>query len=591
MKQLFRRISLKRRLWVSFVMLTVVCISVTGAYVSVFFASEMKTQAATTSQNTLNKTAQVFDERLRNIVVSISTLMMGEPFQRTMRDVQAGNGADYYNRLSQLQTPFAQMMLAEQSIDSVLIHTPIGEFYPTENWRVGEMPFQDTTVAKAIGDYEGRPWNTIWVRGHSDELFSRGREVISLVIKPLFDTLLSGVYVVVNIREDHLLDLIKANLQEGSLKQKLIDRGGTGIFSSTETEGGQARPLQDYIGSSDRGHFEYETASDGVYLVNYAGLGMNPDWVLIGYQSKKQLLAPVAQMRWTILTIMGVCVLLALVLSSMLSELLLKPLFKLRNLMFKVEQSKLDVRFESPFEDEISQVGYKFNRMMDQIGELIEEVKTSEQEKRYSEIKALQAQIDPHFLYNTLNTIYWKSEMEEQQDVSEMIVSLSLLFRLGLNNGKEITTLRQELNHVEQYLKLQTMCYPELFTYEFHCEDEGLLEVPVLKIMLQPLVENSILHAFQELDRPGRLDITAAANGGMLTLAVADNGSGMSPEVLERLRAGMDGGGSSGGYALSNIRARLSLYYGHLADMQLESSPGEGTTVKLVIPMQEVRES
>lgn len=587
---MFRRISLKRRLWVSFVMLTVVCISATGIYVSVFFASEMKTQATMTSQNTLNKTAQVFDERLRNIVVSISTLMMGEPFQRAMRDVQSGNGGEYYNRLSQLQTPFAQMMLTEQSIDSVLIHTPMGEFYPTENWRDVGMPFEDTAVAEAIKEQEGIPWNTIWVRGHDDELFARGKPVISLVIKPLFDMQLPGVYVVVNVREDHLIDLIRANLQEGSLKQSLIDRRGESIFSSS-TEGSGAQPLQDYIGSSDRGHFEYDSPSGGSYLVNYAGLGMNPDWVLIGYQSKKQLLAPVAEMNWTILTIMGVCVLLALVLSSMLSELLLKPLFKLRNLMFKVEQNKLDVRFESPFEDEIGQVGHKFNRMMDQIGELIEEVKTSEREKRYSEIKALQAQIDPHFLYNTLNTIYWKSEMEEQRAVSEMIVSLSLLFRLGLNNGKEITSLRQELNHVEQYLKLQTMCYPELFAYDIQCPDERLLETPVLKIMLQPLVENSILHGLQELDRPGRITIEASSAEGLLVLTVRDNGIGMDAETLNRLLAGIDDGGASGGYALSNVRARLSLYYGYQADIQLESTPGAGTTVRLIIPMQEVREA
>lgn len=591
MKQMFRRISLKRRLWVSFVMLTVVCISATGIYVSVFFASEMKTQASTTSQNTLNKTAQALDERLRNIVVSISTLMMGEPFQRAMRDVQSGNSGEYYNRLSQLQTPFAQMMLTEQSIDSVLIHTPIGEFYPTESWRDMGMPFRDTAVAEAINEQEGSPWNTIWVRGHDDELFARGMPVITLVIKPLFDMQLPGVYVVVNVREDHLLDLIRSNLQEGSLKQSLINREGAGIFSSVEREGGGVHTLQDYIGSSDRGHFEYDSPSGGAYLVNYSGLGMNPDWVLIGYQSKKQLLAPVAEMRWTILTIMGVCVLLALVLSSMLSELLLKPLFKLRNLMFKVEQNKLDVRFESPFEDEIGQVGHKFNRMMDQIGELIEEVKTSEQEKRYSEIKALQAQIDPHFLYNTLNTIYWKSEMEEQQAVSEMIVSLSLLFRLGLNNGKEITSLRQELNHVEQYLKLQTMCYPELFTYDIRCEDESLPELPVLKIMLQPLVENSILHGFQELDRPGRVTIEVASSEGLLTLIVRDNGIGMDAETLNRLRAGIDDGGASGGYALSNVRARLSLYYGYQADIQIESTPGTGTTVRLIIPMQEVSEA
>lgn len=585
MKHLFRKMSLKKRLWVSFVLLTVVCISATGTYVSVFFSREMETQATKTSQDTLNKTAQVFDERLRNIVVSVSTLMMGEPFQRTMRDAQSNNSKEYYNRLSEMQTPFAQMMLAEQSIDSVLVHTPIGDFYPTEARRNKATDFADTSINTMILDTQKR-WSTLWVRGHAEELFSRGNPVISLIIKPLFDMQLPGVYVVVNIREDHLHDLIQAHLQEGSLKQLVVDRSSQGVFSSVAGLPDNDRQLYERIGSNEQGHFEYVSESSSTYLVNYAALDMNPDWVLIGYQSKSRLLAPVRQMRWTIVTIMSACVVLALIMSSMLSELLLKPLFKLRNLMFKVEQNQLDVRFESVFEDEISQVGHKFNRMLEQIGELIEEVKTSEQEKRKSEIKALQAQIDPHFLYNTLNTIYWKSEMEEQQDVSEMIVSLSLLFRLGLNNGKEVTTLRQELDHVSQYLKLQAMCYPDLFQYEMPEVDEKLLDLPVLKIVLQPLVENSILHGFQELPHPGRIRIGAAAEGGLLTLTVTDNGSGMDADYVEKMLNGPEEERTS--YALSNVRARLSLYYGYKASMKLESEPGVRTSVKLNIPMQEV---
>lgn len=478
------------------------------------------------------------------------------------------------------------MMLTEQSIDSVLVHTPIGDFYPTESKRNMSIDFDDTFIQTMILNAQ-KQWATLWVSGHADELFSRGNTVISLVIKPLFEMQLPGVYVVVNIREDYLEELIQAHLQEGSLRQLVVDRSSQqAVFSSEASLLNDNSRLYEPIVDSSRGHFEYITERNNPFLVNYVALGMNPDWVLIGYQSKSELLEPVRHMRWTILTIMGVCVVLALVMSSMLSELLLKPLSKLRNLMFKVEQNQLDVRFESVFEDEISQVGHKFNRMLEQIGELIEEVKVSEQAKRKSEIKALQAQIDPHFLYNTLNTIYWKSEMEEHQDVSGMIVSLSLLFRLGLNNGKEITTLRQELEHVSQYLKLQAMCYPDLFAYEIPVVDEKLLDIPVLKIILQPLVENSILHGFQELPHLGVVRIEAAAAEGMLILTVTDNGSGMDAALVEKMLNGADTKRIS--YALSNVGTRLSLYYGYKASMKLESEPGVKTSVKLIMPIQEV---
>ncbi|WP_341279635.1 sensor histidine kinase [Paenibacillus sp. FSL H8-0537] len=587
MNRLFRKMSLKRRLWVSFVLLTVVCISVTGTYVSVFFSREMESQATKTSQDTLNKSARVLDERLKNIVVLVSTLMMGEPFQRTLKEVQSSSKKEYYNRLSELQTPFAQLMLAEQSIDSVLVHTPIGDFYPTGNRRSPSRDFESTIINQKITDTQER-WSKLWVPGHADELFSRRSSVITLIIKPFFDIQLPGVYVVVNIREDHLLELIQADMQSASLQQLVVDRTGKEVLTSTEGIPQSNPQIYERVGSSARGNFEYTSQSGDAYLLNYAALGMNPDWVLIGYQSKSELLEPVQRMRWTILTIMGGCVVLALVMSSMLSELLLKPLFKLRNLMVKVERNKLDVRFESAFEDEISQVGHKFNRMLEQIGELIEEVKASEQDKRKSEIKALQAQIDPHFLYNTLNTIYWKSEMEEQQAVSGMIVSLSLLFRLGLNNGREITTLRQELEHVAQYLNLQEMCYPDLFRYSIQKVDEKLLDTPVLKILLQPLVENAILHGFQELPHEGMIRIEAEADAakGLLVLTVTDNGIGMDAERVEKMLNGPEVERTS--YALVNVRTRLSLYYGYKASMELESEPGVQTSVKLIIPIQEV---
>ncbi|MHA7965464.1 sensor histidine kinase [Paenibacillus sp. CAU 1782] len=584
MKRFFLKMSLKQRLWVSFVLLTVVCISATGTYVSVFFSHEMESQATKTSQETLNKTAQVLDERLKNIVVLVSTLMMGEPFQRTLKDVQGNNGKNYYYHLSQMQTSFAQLMVAEQSIDTVLLYTPIGEFYPTENSRSGQ-DFKDTLLYEKI-DSMNTPWSMLWVPGHKEELFRRGNPVVTLIIKPLFDNPVSSTYVIVNIREEYLEKLIMSTMSETSIHQVVLDRKGQGVLSSVSNPASDTSRIFDQAGDESRGNFEYRNADGKPYLVNYAALGMNPDWVVLGYQSKSELLEPVSRMRWTILTIMGACVLLALVMSSMLSELLLKPLFKLRNLMMKVERNKLDVRFESAFEDEISQVGHKFNRMLEQIQELLEEVKVSEQDKRKSEIKALQAQIDPHFLYNTLNTIYWKSEMEESQAVGEMIVSLSLLFRLGLNNGKEITTLRQELEHVEQYLKLQAMCYPDLFHYEIKSTEDKLLSYPVLKILLQPLVENSILHGFQELPHQGHITVEAMEVDGMLVLAVTDNGTGMDAAQVERILNGPPEQRTS--YALANVRSRLKLYYGDRAATLLQSEPGAATTVRLTIPIHEV---
>ena len=194
--------------------------------------------------------------------------------------------------------------------------------------------------------------------------------------------------------------------------------------------------------------------------------------------------------------------------------------------MVEVESNDLDVRFRSKYDDEVSAVGHRFNRMLDQIQILFEEVRTTEQDKRRFEVKALQAQVDPHFLYNTLNTMFWKSESGEKKDVSEMIVSLSLLFRLGLNDGKDITSVEQEIKHVEQYMQLQQKCYEDLFVYRIEVGDPSCYAVDILKILLQPLVENSILHGFKDKEDLGVILIRIDRQGDTLRLEVADNGCG-----------------------------------------------------------------
>ncbi|QGQ98158.1 hypothetical protein EHS13_26370 [Paenibacillus psychroresistens] len=181
----------------------------------------------------------------------------------------------------------------------------------------------------------------------------------------------------------------------------------------------------------------------------------------------------------------------------------------------------MSVRFESTYKDEVAQVGDHFNTMLEKIEVLILNVRAAEHQKRLSEMKALQSQINPHFLYNTLNTILWKTESRKQEDVKEMIVSLSLLFRLGLNNGHELTTVRKEIEHVTQYLILQQQCYEELFEFRIDADEIYLLNHASLKL-LQPLVENSILHGFMNGDfaiKPARRSGRFLGLGGLAYLS------------------------------------------------------------------------
>lgn len=575
----YYRLSLRRRLWILVMMLTVVSISITGmmSYWIAFRSTE--SEAFISSQNTLNKTARVFDEKLRHIIVTTSSMMLSDPFKNAMEDVVSNHSASYYTRLSSLQTPLGQMKLIEPSIQSVLIYTPVGEMYATNDLRNGQIRFKDTIFSQYLNTTE----RVVWLKDHEDPLFLGKARVISLIMKPVTEADVRDVYVVVNVKEDAISRVVTDDLLDQSKNYYLISNNGETVLPLSS----QAPPFQDdpsfldQLKNQDRGFFKHDIAGNK-YLVNYSRLTLADNWMMVSVQTQSDLLHQVNRIQTITLWIMLCCAILAFVLSNVISSFLLKPLHKLQGLMKKVEQNNLDVRFTSKYEDEVTQVGLKFNRMLEEISSLIEDVKEAEYEKRKMEVKALQAQIDPHFLYNTLNTIIWKSEMSQNKDVTEMITSLSLLFQFGLNGGNEMTTLVKEMDHVRQYLILQQKCYEDLFQYSIELRDDLLLDTPILKIILQPLVENSILHGFQSMEGMGNIRISISNSVDHLILQVEDNGAGMDVASVDAdMRSDQT---MKKSYALRNVYGRLRLYYGNQADISLSSEPYVSTTVKLTIP-------
>ncbi|UJF34809.1 sensor histidine kinase [Paenibacillus hexagrammi] len=580
MKTWYYRLSLRRRLWILVLMLTVISISLTGtmSYWIAFRSTE--SEAFISSQNTLNKSALALDEKLRHIIVTTSSMMLSDAFKNAMEDVVAKNTASYYTRLTSLQTPLGQMKLIEPSIQSALIYTPVGELFATNDLRNGQIGFKDSLFSRYLSLQE----RVTWVEDHEDPLFQGRQRVISLVMKPITEADVSDVYVVVNVNEDAISKVITDDLLDQARSYYLISKNGETVLplSSPASLFQNDSHFLSQLQSADRGFFKYE--NDGSkYLVNYSRLSMTNDWMMVSVQNQEDLLRHVNRIKTTTLWIMLGCAILAIVMSNIISSFLLKPLHKLQGLMKKVEHNNLSVRFSSKYEDEVTQVGLTFNRMLGEISSLIDEVKEAESEKRKMEVKALQAQIDPHFLYNTLNTIIWKSETSQNQDVTEMITSLSLLFQFGLNGGNEMTTLAREIDHVRQYLILQQKCYEDLFEYSIEKEDESLLDIPILKIILQPLVENSILHGFQSMEGKGIIRISIWRTGDALNLQVEDNGEGMDVRSVDADMRREQSARKS--YALRNVYGRLRLYYGNQSDISLSSEPYDSTIVKLTIPL------
>nr|WP_236575719.1 sensor histidine kinase [Paenibacillus sp. USDA918EY] len=349
-----------------------------------------------------------------------------------------------------------------------------------------------------------------------------------------------------------------------------------------------------WIPGEDSGAFVKEAGGRRLQFIY--GTSSFTGWRTIGVFETNEAVYEVRQIRFYLICFLFVVCLFGLTASYTLSQSIARPIRQLMSFMQKAESGDLTVRYLRHRQDEVGMLGRSFNRMLLEIRKLIRLNELRERQKREAELRSLQAHIKPHFLYNTLDTIHWMAKKKGADDVSDMVESLSRLFRIGLSKGSDIIPIRDEWTHISSYLQIQKTRYRD----RLHCElllseeAEGLF---VLKILLQPIVENAIYHGIKARRGPGHIRIAASVEQDMLVLTVSDDGAGMPPEKLKALRmqlrdplAAMEASGGEEGpagrsYGMLNVQARILLAFGEEYGISLESAEGFGTNVTIRHPL------
>lgn len=229
--------------------------------------------------------------------------------------------------------------------------------------------------------------------------------------------------------------------------------------------------------------------------------------------------------------------------------------------------------------DDLGRMEDKFYGMLDKISENYKKILEYENGKKTFELELLQSRINPHFLYNTLSTMKWNSKNEKMANI---IDSMVLYYRLALNKGDTIVKISQELKLVEEYMKIQKYTYESDFMYTIEVDNE-VNELLTIQHLLQPIVENAVLHGINGLESGGMIKITGKLTEGFITLMVSDNGVGMTQETVDRLIEGVYES-KIGGYGINNVQKRINLFYGQDSTLSITSSPGKGTTAIITIP-------
>ena len=311
-------------------------------------------------------------------------------------------------------------------------------------------------------------------------------------------------------------------------------------------------------------------------------------WTVVGCMSVSELLRKSNQAQSIYVLISALLMIVALLFSRFLAKSLTYPLQRLRDSMSRVQEGQFDgsdVEIDS--ENEIGSLTKSFNVMTHRIQDLMEQNVKEQEAKRKSELKALQSQINPHFLYNTLDSIIWMAEGRKYEEVVLMTASLARLLRQSISNEDEVVPLAREVEYAKGYLTIQKMRYKDKLEFEINVEP-SILNIPLIKLVLQPIIENAIYHGLKYKESKGLLQVKGFMKDGNAVLQVIDNGVGMDEETLAHIYDKHKVNYHSNGVGVYNVQKRLKLYYGESYGITYESEKGVGTTATITIPgMQE----
>jgi two-component system sensor histidine kinase YesM len=266
------------------------------------------------------------------------------------------------------------------------------------------------------------------------------------------------------------------------------------------------------------------------------------------------------------------------------------PIQRLDNSVKELEKGNLSLEIYGEGSQEIRHLGRTIRSMVVQMRHLMDDIVVEQEEKRKSELDALQSQINPHFLYNTLDSIVWMIEGEQYKEAISMVTALSRLFRISLSKGKTIITIREEIEHARNYMSIQKVRYKNRFEFQMEI-DQDILAYSTIKLVIQPILENAIYYGMESMDGDGLICMRAYGDGNDICLEVEDNGPGMTEEQVAYLLTDSERVHKNGsGVGLMNVHQRIRLYFGEPYGLEIKSEPDEGTLVRIHIPKSYAKE-
>lgn len=454
-----------------------------------------------------------------------------------------------------------------------------------KKYSIGAYKMKSTySIDKNLKNSSGQP---IWLSTKKENIeilsgifdkyyFTLARRVID------FNTLDDYGYLSIDLEEIILEQSYKNLIDDDNLELFICDDNGIIISHTDKSLIGSSISNEPYaqevLESKDvKNYIQYKDKIDKVAI--YSTIKSN-GWKIIKTISTEYLYEEINRIQKYFLvggSLYGIVIILFMIFFSIRYT---EPMLQMKKVINKVEQGDLTVRTEVHSNDEIGQLGDSLNNMISEMEVLIDKLVKEEQAKKEVELEALHAQINPHFLYNTLNTIKWMAKIQGNKSVSRAITALIKLLRISINLGREMITLGEEIDYVKNYIVIQKLRFNEAINVTYNI-DEQCMDLTVPKLFLQPIVENSIIYGIEDENNELNINIKAFIIEDDLIIEIVDDGPGIEDEVLEKIFKSTSDKNRFSRVGLNNVNQRIKLYCGKDYGVQIETKVGEGTLIRV----------
>jgi two-component system sensor histidine kinase YesM len=606
--------SLSKRIFAAFFAFIILPLFVLGTVSYLVFQKVTEEKYAEQTELTLKAIGRNINNMIKEANYFSDFWVTTEDSVESLKQSLGGKGAD--SNAAASRTPDYDELLEKERLRQRVLLTYPGiksvTLYRNDNRQVNVNFTKDIPIAREVLESNpiyakvlkknGAP---VWVGPNEDRRLTGDNNFFTQIRVLLdVDTLTSKGVLVTRFQMNELNRIFSFYSSQGKLDRRFLIVGGDGkvIFDNqTAGEGEYLSRFVDTVGGIDLGSnkpqsrtlsFDGHKSLVSVQDLQLQRLGVG-DWKLVMVTSWQYLSGDMAiVLRWMV-AISSISLILALAFNLMFVRRTVTFIVRVVRAMRKVERGDLSTRVQIVGKDETTTLARGFNSLVDRISELLEDVKQEQRRKRKAEMALLQAQIKPHFLFNALESINILAVQNEGRKVSKMVQRLANILRISIQQKEEIT-IEQELEHLTSYLEIQKYRFEELFEYTIDVP-QRLMGNPILKLTLQPLVENSIQHGFEGIDYMGRIHVRAREERNNIAFFIEDNGIGIGDEqlaqfalsgltTLEDIYAETPETGERRGLGVGNVADRLRIHYGNGYGLILCSASGQGTVIKCLIP-------